>query len=57
VAIGNQHMSQAHKPARAGGVGVEHPVTMSGQIRIDLIERFRTVNTSSFQKAVGICQR
>jgi hypothetical protein len=30
---------------------------MSGQVRVDLIERFRPVDTSSFQEAVGICKR
>jgi hypothetical protein len=30
---------------------------MSGQVRIDLVERFRAVNASSFQEAVGVGKR
>jgi len=47
AAIGNQHIRQAHDAAWTGRVRVEDTVTVSGQIRIDLIERFRTVHTSS----------
>ncbi len=57
VAVRNEHMRQTHYAAWTGRVRVEDTVTASSQIRIDLIERFRTVHTSSFQEAVGICER
>jgi hypothetical protein len=57
VALGHQEVRQAHQPAGAGRVRVEHAVAMGGQICVDLIERFRAVNASSFQEAIGVCQR
>lgn len=57
VAFRDEHMRQAHNPAWTGSVWVEDTVTASSQIRIDLIERFRTVHTSRFQQPVGICER
>jgi hypothetical protein len=57
VASGNQHVCQAHNSAWTGRVWVEDTVTASGQIHVDLIERFRMVYTSSLEEAIGFRQR
>jgi hypothetical protein len=57
VAIGNQHVRQAHNSAWTRRFRVEDTVAVNSQIRIDLIERFRTIYTSSLQEVVGIGER
>jgi len=53
VAFANQQMRQAEDAAGTDGFRGENAVFIGGQVRVDLIQCFRTVYTGSPKQPIG----
>jgi Alkylmercury lyase len=56
MAFGNKQVRQAHQSAGTVGLGLKETMLACSKIRVDLIERFRTIDPCGFQEAIGFGQ-